>query len=273
MKNFLLIYFIFCGITAFSQSKKTEKILNEGKLLYRLEKGSWYGTDDMLERFSTKKDSVGGYLSYETSDNKINTIFFSRYNPDKILIRYQFDSLPKQIPIKIDTVNQKPTELESDLIAIREDAKKRVYENDDNFFTFYQNTAMNFIPLIKDKEKKVFVLTGPQISGVVLIGNDYVLNYDKKNNFKDKAKIHNSILQFPYKSDGESPMETTIHSHVITDYISSTDICTLLLYKDYVEWKQHIVISEKKVSIFNLEKETLFTMKTKDWKKLNDNKK
>src|SRR5690606_1883841 len=97
------------------------------------------------------------YLSYETSDNKINTIFFSRYNPDKILIRYQFDSLPKQIPIKIDTLNQKPTELESDLIAIRQDAKNRVYENADNYFSFYQNTAMNFIPLIKNNEKKVFV--------------------------------------------------------------------------------------------------------------------
>lgn len=273
MKIILLFYFTFSCLLTYSQNKKTDKILEEGKLLYRLEKGSWYGTDDMLERFTTKKDSIGGYFSYETSDNKINTIFFSRYNPDKILIRYQFDSLPTKNPIKIDTLNQKPTELESDLIAIRQDAKNRVYENADNFFSFYQNTAMNFIPLIKENNKKVFVLTGPKTSGFVLIGNDYVLNYKKNNNFKDKAKIHNSILQFPYKSDGESPMETTFHSHVITDYISSTDICTLLLYKDYVEWKQHIVISEEKVSIFNLENETLFTMKTKDWKKLNDNKK
>jgi hypothetical protein len=108
----------------------------------------------------------------------------------------------------------------------------------------------------------------------VIIGNDYIINYDKNNAFKDKSKIHNSILQFPYTSEnGENAIESTYHSHVVTDYISSTDICTLLLYRDYVEWKQHIVISQKEVSIFNLEHETLFTMKKKDWEKINNSEK
>ena len=133
---------------------------------------------------------------------------------------------------------------------------------------------MNFIPVITGKERNVFVLTGPQVSGIILIGNDYKLTYNKKNEFIKKEKIHNSILQFQYKSGkDESPIETTFHSHIITDYFSSTDICTLLLYKDFLEWKQHIVIGEKYVSIFNIENESLFTMKTKDWKKINDGKK
>lgn len=112
------------------------------------------------------------------------------------------------------------------------------------------------------------MLTGPQISGVVLPGNDYVLTYDKKNIFRNRSKIHNSIIQFPYKSenDGDS-IETTIHSHIITEYISSTDVCTLLLYKDYVEWNQHIVMSDKSVSVFDMEKESIFTLKRKDWEK------
>ena len=275
MKKLLLIYLIFNSLLVFSQkNKKTEAILDEGKLLFRLEKGSWYGTDDMLARFKTKKDSVGGYLSYENSKNRINTIFFSRFNSNHILIRYEFDSLPQQKPILIDTLNKKTTEIEKSLIKIRQDARDKASDNSDNFFTYYDNSSLNFIPIIKNNKGKVFVITGPQVSGVVLIGNDYILNYNSKNEFVDKSKIHNSILQFAYKSENkDNPTVSTIHSHVITDYISSTDICTLLLYKDYVEWKQHIVTSDKEVSIFDLEKETLFAMKRKAWEKIYNSEK
>lgn len=275
MQKIILVLLILSSSFVYSQNKETEKILNEGKLLFRIEKASWYGTDDMLTRFKSKKDSLGGYLSYETADNKINTIFFSRFDSDKILIRYEFDSLPKPEPIKIDTLNHLATDLEKSLISIRQDARNKAYStNDDKFFSFYDNTSLNFIPVITDKQRNVFILTGPQVSGIVLIGNDYKLTYNKKNEFIKREKIHNSILQFQYKSNkDESPIETTFHSHIITDYISSTDICTLLLYKDFLEWRQHIVIGEKYVSIFNLENESLFTMKTKDWKKINDGKK
>ncbi|QXP58683.1 hypothetical protein [Olleya sp. HaHaR_3_96] len=274
MQKIIIALLLLTSSLIYSQNKETEKILSEGKLLFRMEKGSWYGTDDMLARFKTKKDSVGGYLSYETDDNTINTIFFSRFDSDKILIRYEFDSLPKPEPIKIDTLNQNATDLERNLISIRQDARDRAYANEDKFFSFYDNTSLNFIPLITDKEKSVFVLTGPQVSGIVLLGNDYKLSYDKKNEFKKKEKIHNTILQFPYTSeDKENPSVSTIHSHIITEYISSTDVCTLLLYKKYVEWNRHIVMSEKEVSIFDLEKESLFTMKRKAWEKIYNNEK
>lgn len=274
MQKIILLLLIISSTFSYSQNKKTEKILNEGKLLFRLEKGSWYGTDDMLARFSSKKDSIGGYLSYENGRNKINTIFFSRFDSNKILVRYEFDSLPKTKPIKIDSTNHLASDLEKSLIKIRQDARERAYSNEDKFFSFYEKTALNFIPVINENGRNVFVLTGPQISGVVLIGNDYKLEYNKKNEFVKKMKIHNSILQFPYKSENkENPTVSTYHSHVVTEYISSTDICTLLLYKDYVEWKQHIVMSKKEVSIFDLEKESLFTMKRKDWEKINNHQK
>src|SRR5690625_1712403 len=264
MKKLFFIFLLFGSSLIYSQDKKVDKILEEGKLLYRLEKGSWYGTDDMMLRFTTKKDSIGGYLSYKTEDEKINTIFFSRFDPDVVLIRYQFDSVPKPRPLSIDTLIHTPSDLEKSLIAIRQDARKRYLENEDDFFAFYEHTAPNFIPIIDKNKKEVFVLTGPQYSGMVLLGNDYKLKYNKKNKFKTKSKIHNTILQFPYKSEEEeNEIETTYHSHILSDYISSTDICTLLLYRDFVEWNRHIVMSEKKVSIFNLEKETLFTMKSK----------
>jgi hypothetical protein len=275
MQKIIILLLIISSSLTYSQNKESEKILNEGKLLFRLEKGSWYGTDDMLARFKSKKDSIGGYLSYENEDNKINTIFFSRFDSNKILVRYEFDSLPKTKPIKIDSTNHIASKLEKSLIKVRKDAQKRAYSNKDQFFNFYENTALNFIPVINEKDSNVFVLTGPQISGVVLIGNDYKLEYNKKGElFVKKIKIHNSILQFPYKSDNpENKLESTFQSLVLSKFINSTDICTLLLYKDYVEWKQHYAISKKYVSIFDLEKENLLIITKKAWNKINNHQK
>lgn len=269
MKIIIFISLILSNLILFSQKKETEMILEEGKTLYRLEKASWYGTDVLLERFENKKDSIGGYLSYQTNDNKVNCIFFSRYNSNEILVRFQFDSLPKSRPIYIDTINRKATELEKNLIEIRQSAKNIVYENADKFFSFYENTSMNFIPIIQKNKKQVFILTGPQKSGVVLLGNDYVMYYDKKNKFKSKNKLHNSIIQFNYKlEDQDKTILSTMHSHVVTEYITSTDICTLLLYKEFTEWKTHYVIGKKYVSIFDLEKEILATMTLEAWNRV-----
>ncbi|WP_299184698.1 hypothetical protein [uncultured Aquimarina sp.] len=274
MQKIILSLLILSSIFAYSQNKETEKILNEGKLLFRLEKGSWYGTEDMLARFKTKKDSIGGYLSYENKENKIKTIFFSRFDSNKILVQYEFDSLPKTKPIKIDSTNHIASHLEKGLIKIRQDAKDRAYSNEDKFFSFYENTALNFIPVINENGRNVFVLTGPQVSGVVLIGNDYKLEYNKKDEFVKKMKIHNSILQFPYKSDDpENKLESTFQSLVLSEYINSTDICTLLLYKDYVEWEQHYAMSKKYVSIFDLEKENLLIITKKAWDKISEHQK
>lgn len=270
MKKLLLLCAMLFSCYGYSQTKKTDQILAEGKLLYRLEKGSWYGTDDFLSRLAPKKDSIGGYVSYEGSDKEIYTVFFNKYNPETILVRYRFDSLPTPKPSNIDTLNKKATPLEKDLLALSQHAKQITSQNTADFFSFYQNTSLNFIPIITKNERKVYVLTGPQITNVVILGNDYILQFNKNNQLKNKTKIHNAILQFPYKSeDRDNPIETTIHSHLVDDYISPTDICTLLLYRDYVTWKQHIVISKNEVSIFDMEKESLFTMKKKHWDKMN----
>jgi len=269
MRRILISFILTLTLTYFLLGQETNKILDEGKLLFRLEKASWYGTDDFLVRFPNKLDSIGGYLSYVNDKNQVINIFFKMGNTNHIFVRYQFDSIPEAKPITIDSLNYVATQTEIDLITIRQDALQKISDNSDNFFTFYKNTSFNLIPLITKGERKVFILTGPQISNLVIIGNDYLLTYDNKNRFVKKEKIHQSMLQYPYKSDkSDYKLETTYHSHVLSDCISSTDICTLLLYKDFVEWKQHYVISKKYVSIFDLEKENLVIITKKAWDKI-----
>lgn len=255
-----LLTIVLLSINLYSQKENSIEILKEGKILFRLEKASWNATDHLMYNFKDKADSIGGYLSYISEEALVNTIFWSRYDSTTILIRYVFDSLPKINP-KSYSLNTIANKNEIDLITLRNDAVRKVHDkNNDNFFTFYEGTSMNFIPLITESERKVFVLTGPQESGYVLIGNDYLLEYDKQNTFKQKTKLHNSLLKLPYKGEGHSSIKQTTHSHVVTKLITSTDICTLLLYRDFVEWKQHYVFGDKFVSLFDLEKEKIATI-------------
>ena len=181
--------------------------------------------------------------------------------------------MPKPNPIQIDTLSSIATALEKDLIQIRQDALEKITSNADNFFKFYKNISLNPIPIIRDNDRKVYVISGTSVNGIVPLGNDYLFRYNNKNSFISKEKIHNSLIQLQTKSDStNNPILVTMHSHVISECIDPTDICTLLLYKDFVDWNQHYVISKKFVSIFEMKKETLTIITRKAWDKINKQK-
>jgi hypothetical protein len=272
MNKLIFCLILFLSFNLISAQPDGDEVLKEGQLLYRLEKASWYGTDFFLAEFPQKRSSIGGYLSYQGDNNHVFTIFFGHNFSDRVLIRFEFDSIPIKVPIGIDTVFTTATQKEIDLIKIRQDALERINTNSDNFFSFYKNTSYNIIPVISPKERKVYSITGPQTTGVILIGNDYLFKYDKNNNFVSKQKIHNSLIQLPTQMDSSQDAIATMHSHVISDIIDPTDICTLLLYKDFAQWKQHYVISKKFVSIFDTEKQNLVIVTRKTWDKMNDKK-
>lgn len=264
-KNVLLIAIILgCLSTSFAQNPA--KILEEGILMYKLEKASWYSTDHFLENFREKTTLAGGYVSYQSDKNSYKTIFYSKTKPYQVLATYSYDSLPTVDGLSVDG-NQKPaSDKETALITIREAAMEDLSNNSKNFYTFYKNTSPNLIPLIAGKEKKVIILTGPQTSGKVIIGNDYLLTFNKKNRLVKREKIHNSMLEFPYNpEDAKREGTDSFHSHIVTSYISSTDICTLLLYQEFANINQHYVISKKHVSIFNLAEVKLSIISRSVW--------
>lgn len=262
MRLFILFAFVMLSISSYSKEPDPRAVLAEGKLLYHLEKASWFATDDYLVRFAHKIEQGGGYVSYQTHEGFINTVFFDKNDPDKLQVRYTFDISPKPIPLIIDSVDMDVTMIEKDLIALRQDASKIA----SYACTIYKNTSMNFIPVISEKERKVYILTASENKGILLLGNDYLFRYGVNNKFKDMKRIHNSLIEIPYDVEGKSKeISAGVHSHVFSDIIDPTDICTLLLYRDYVKWRQHYVISKKYVSIFDMEKEDLVVMTRKAW--------
>jgi hypothetical protein len=129
--------------------------------------------------------------------------------------------------------------------------------NTDTLFKTYESTNLNLIPLINGKDKKVYVLTGPTETGVVIFGNDYLLTFDENNNVTIKKQLHKNIIPIYYGKLEEE--EGAMHTHLpeTGDFITATDICTLMLYEKYAKWKTYNVVSKKYLNIWNCKTDQL----------------
>lgn len=256
--TFLLFFFVF------GHSQNTKKIENEGILLYRLEKASWYASDLLMDTYDLLIDSAGGYVSYVNDNDEVVTVIYDKKDPSLILLRFTFDKIPQPEPKNTEPIPSEATPIEKDLISIRQLVMKEMESNLDNFFRFYKKTQPNVIPLITKRSRKAFVLTGTTEPNTLLIGNDYELIFSKKNKIKKKRILHKSLISYEFKSSAGEPLVSTMHSHVITELITATDICTLLLYKNFLEWDKHYVFGKKYISLFDLKTETLIILKKKE---------
>lgn len=265
-KIFCIITLVTISVFSYGQSdveKLTKPIVDEGKRLYRSEMASWYGTDLFLEKFTDRK-KVGGYFSY--TDNQISKcIFFSNDNTPKVIGTVFFDSTYNTKTATTDLAERDFTKNEKDLYEIRQTALAIVQK--DTLFKTYNNTNLNFIPLISDGEKKVYILTGTTQNGVVIFGNDYLLTFDKENRLMTKKQLHKNIIPINYDSkelEGKE-VEGAIHTHLpeTGDFMTATDICTLMLYEKFAKWKQHTVVSLNYISIWNCQTDELVAI-TKD---------
>lgn len=266
MSKTLTIILTLITVSVFGQkniSEATQPIVAEGKLLYKSEMASWYGTDLFLNNYKQARENVAGYFSY--TDNGVpKCVFFSKSDNPKVIGTISFDSTYNVETAKTDLTERVFTTNENDLYLIRKTALSKA--NSDTLFKTYKNTSLNFIPLIHGNEKKVYVLTGPLKSGVVIFGNDYLLTFDKNNHLIEKKQLHKNIIPIYYGGKEEEGMqvEGAMHSHLpeTGDFITATDICTLMLYEKFAKWKTYNVVSERYLNIWNCEtdKLTVITM-------------
>lgn len=247
-------------MSVFGQNDPTEEaqpIVAEGILLYRSELASWYGTDLFLEKYKNR-DNIGGYFSY--TDKDISTcIFFSKSDHPTVIGTISFDSTYNIQTAKTDLSERDFTMPEKEIYLVRKTALSIVKL--DTLFKTYQKTNLNFIPLINGNEKKVYILTGPQQNDVVIFGNDYLLTFDQDNNLILKKQLHQNIISIQYGNEAEDGKQIvgTMHSHSqeTGDFITATDICTLLLYEKFTTWETHNVVSKKYLNIWDCKKDQL----------------
>ncbi len=258
-----LLLFILASFSGFAQSNDavSNSIVATGKRLYRSEMASWNGTDIFLEQFPDWRERSNGYFSYECAEG-VRCVFLTREETPRVLWSATFpsDGFEKQSAV-IDTVTRMLTAEEQSLYTIRQLALQEI-RRDTGLFKQYQETNLNIIPTIHEGEKSVYVLTGPTKDGVVIFGNDYLLNFDGQDKLIQKKRLHANALFMQYSSGGRA-----FHSHVeeTGPLITPTDICTLMLYETFAGWKAHYVISKSYVSIWSCEKNELYVMTREAW--------
>jgi hypothetical protein len=264
MKNILVIAFILMLLSS-SKAQTPDSLLivanqivAEATTLYKSEMASWYGTDLFVDKYKDKQKRASGYFSY--SENGVDKcIFYTNGDAPKVLATIEFSNGVYSVEAAKSNANERDfTDLEKNLHTIRAKATARI--ETDTLFESYKNTNFNIVPIVDKNQRKVYVMTGPQQTGVVIMGNDYEIDFNDKNEITHVRKIHSSIIPLEYS--GEKEVVGAMHTHLATtgDFITATDVCTLMLYAKTAKWKQHYVMSEKYVSIWTAEKNHLLIL-------------
>lgn len=258
MRKYFFLTLLLVAVTTFVNGQTGHDNFREGFLLRRLELASSYAVSYLKadNKEILKKDFQN--ISYQNNNNEIETLIFSGFESPELLVRFKFDSLPKATPLATLTTKLELTSVESELIRLLADATHKINSRYQGNFSPTTGTEFRAIPVVSNKQKKVFVYCQPSKNfNYVLLGNDYELQYDSVLNFRSIRKYHKKENNVPLSSNQGM---VTVHEHTTNDEISPTDVCSLLLNKERIKWKQHIVLNPKYVAIFNLDKENSYIL-------------
>ena len=269
-KNFTILFLACLFNQAFGQGKDlvviADSISREGKALFRSEFASWYGTDVFAAKCPARRAIAGGYISYDDGHNLVN-VFYSNAPEPKVLSTITFGYDLDNKKYGLDTSDREFTPAEKELYVMRKRAVARI--NKDTTFKTYSNAELNPVPIMLNGAKKVYVLTGTNATGVVLFGNDYLINFDKNDNITSVKKLHKSLIVSEIGRDTAKIQIAGMHTHLpkYSDFITATDICTLMLYEKFTTWNQYTVISKKYASVWDCKTNTLMIYTVEAWEK------
>ena len=87
-----------------------------------------------------------------------------------------------------------------------------------------------------------------------------LLSFDSDNRLISKRKLHANLITTDYGRQEEGKeIAGAMHNHLpeTGDFITPTDICTLMLYEKRAGWKNYTVLSSRYFSLWNCETNTL----------------
>ena len=303
----LCIFFGALGSNCYAQKvspKDKDKVFLEGLALYTLILANWTSNDLYYENeFNT--DIVSGYLSYRDKDT-LKTIFWREIDTTSVeyktktfkkagdtvaaeqsskaielrwvvkTIRYNNMNVSKKNVSIAEEEERIPTPAEKLLMDYRQKAYKEM-NKDTAFFKHYAGVKMRAIPIDAGKQVKVYIYSSILQDGVVPIGGDYLLTYDKKlDQLVSKEDLHKEciFISAEYRGKANDASKSTFHKHKTgaAQLITPTDIATLLLYKGQLKWDEHQVISDKYTCIFSIVDRKLDIMLTKDFEEIQKKK-
>ena len=309
LKFFYLLLILLCSPLFLLAQKKIDKekkeIMGEGLALYTLILANWTSNDLYYENeFNT--DIVKGYLSYRDKDT-IKTIFWRELDTTSAeykaktfkqvgdtaaeqkqakkitetrfvirTIRFPKMNVTKANAVIRDEEERVPTSDEKLLMDYRGKVYKMIGQ-DTAFFKMYVGTSVRAIPFDAGKQVKIYVYASVKQEGIVPIGGDYRLIFDKKSNaLVEKKALHKEcvFISGQYKGHSWDASKSTQHRHLpgTDEFITPTDIAALLLYKSQVEWDEHHVIGGKYTSVFTMIDRKLDILPTAEFRNIKSRK-
>jgi len=268
-----LILALSISFLGFSQERDLKRVADsikaEGEKLYRSEWASGHGSSIFSTNYAEKKLLSGGYFSYETNKDLVN-IFFSKDTDPKVIATIKFNQKLDDVKYKIDTTTRKFTDIEKEIYTIREKTVDVI--KTDTLFQFHPNTDHNLVPIVENGIKKVYIITAQTSSLEVLLGNDYLINFDSENNIINKIKLHNNLIPLP--NGGAQVIEASSHVHLgkTSDFITATDVCIFKFWKPKITWVITFVQSAGYVSAWHFRDEYLDIYTQAQWEKIMKNK-
>lgn len=258
-KFFIIVFLILVSGNIDAQnrqelSKIALEIEQEGKELFLLEKTAWLGSD-ILREVHKNPEKVGGYFSYLKDGGSV-CVFFSRDKNPNVIASVSFDPLFTESNTVVNLTERTLYREEKELYQIRKKALEMV--NTDSLFKTYSNSNLNIIPMVYKGIPKVYVLTSPEQAGVILFGNDYEIIFNQNSEMVSKRALHKGLIPIYY--EGRNGLaKASVHSHVSgkDEFITPTDICSLMLYQDFIPWERHYVMTPKFVSVWNCKQNKL----------------
>lgn len=267
-KVLIIILAITTATNSFGQSEEQQEITREGEMLYKIEMTSWKGTDILLAKFSKLLPKVEGYFSY-LEKGSAQCIFYSQGDHPKILASIAFPDDNTSTGI-VNRHRHEFSTLETGLWKIGQKTMEELHT--DSLFKFYPDTTPNIVPVIDEKGKRAYVLTGTKKYGIVILGNDYLLTFDDEFNLMEKKVLHRNLITLEYGNSDNGKILASMHTHLpeTGDLITATDICSFMLYQKQAKWREHYVISNKSVSIWNCLTNQLTVTSREVWEKIID---
>lgn len=230
----------------------SDSILKEGMEIYECNMSSKTSSEFLIEKLSMEE--IFGLITYK-KNNIIHTIFLKGDTKNPI-VRYTF-SYP--VPFNAENVNldgePRPlSEYEISFNKMRNKILKLALKRK-SFFTNYAEIVLNPVFIQRENLTYVFLTSSSHDNSFIPLGNDYLLVFNEKSKLLTKEKIHQNLIEVPVSGgDTLQPDQGLasfhIHSELSSPFISSTDISTLLMQKETVNWESHIVVSSEYVSFF-----------------------
>lgn len=257
MPKFTLSLFFFLSVAVVFAQTPAEAIRQTGFALYQLEAASRLAADTLQARFATDKniEKISGYLSYKTSRG-FKTIFWNTDDYERCEILYEFTHSPELTPsqLKSKASFRSPTNYEKVLIDIRTDAATRA-NGDAALAQKIGNIGLTLI--IYDDEQRIYAYLLPATLNAnnLYMGADMAIVYNREGAYLSQSAIHTEQFAISPLSDG-IPSKVSGKTFVALasndPTLSATDICTLLLFRPYIQWEELYYTSPRFLCIFNV---------------------